>query len=308
MRTGITKTPTLVILAAGLGSRFGGGGLKQVAPVDDAGHIIIDYSVYDAYRAGFRDVVCVINPDREEEFVEHFKDASKYINISYAHQSLNMLPQGFTLPERRVKPWGTAHAVLSAKNHIKGPFAVINADDFYGAGAYRLLYDFLVNRVSDTNHAMIGYQIENTLTESGYVARGVCSVDNGKLLDIVETTQIKPAPGGAVFTENEKDFTFISAGTIVSMSMWGFGHGILSEIEKGFVQFLSNNLADDPLKSEYFLPSAVGEVRKADKAEVEVIPTVDKWYGVTYAQDMPGVQKALAQMKADGVYPEQLWR
>jgi len=170
-----------------------------------------------------------------------------------------------------------------------------------------LLYDFLQNKVSDTNHAMIGYQIENTLTESGYVARGVCNVRDGKLIDIKETTQIKPAPGGAVFTIDEENFTFIPAGTIVPMSMWGFGHGILAEFESGFAAFLTNDLHENPLKCEYFLPGAVGDLLTAGKASVEVIPTVDKWYGVTYSQDMPGVQKAIAQMKENGAYPKRLW-
>ena len=295
--------PTLVILAAGLGSRYGG--LKQMAPVDDTGHIIIDYSVYDAYRAGFEDVICIINPSRENDFKEHFKDASSQVNISYAHQKLDFLPDGFDIPAGREKPWGTAHALLSAKDQIKRPFAVINADDFYGAGAFGLVYDFLAN--NSTNHAMIGYHVENTLTESGYVSRGVCSVQDGKLIGIDERTKIKPAPGGAVYTENETDFTFLPAGTIVSMNMWGFGRSILAGIESRFEAFLDKNLSSNPLKCEYGLPTVVGELIDEKKATVEVLPTVDKWYGVTHPEDMPSVQKSLAQLKESGVYPERLW-
>jgi len=266
--------PTLVIMAAGLGSRYGG--LKQIAPVDDAGYIIIDYSVYDAYRAGFTDVVCVINPTNERDFVEHFSKVSKYLNISFAHQNLDTLPKGFTIPKGRVKPCGTAHAVLSAKSQIKGSFAVINADDFYGAGAYSLLYDFLTCRCGNANYAMVGYHIENTLTENGHVSRGVCNVQDGKLVDIQERTQIKPAPGGAIYIENETDFTFLPNGTIVSMNMWGFDHGILTEIENHFSEFLTNNIEINPLKCEYYLPYVVGELLAEKSATVEVIPTMDK--------------------------------
>ena len=297
--------PALVILAAGLGSRYGG--LKQMAPVDDAGHIIIDYSLYDAYRAGFRDVVCVINPKYEEDFKEQFKNISKKMNITYAHQTLDILPAGYGIPDGREKPWGTAHAVLSAITQIKGPFAVINADDFYGANAYALLYDFLTAKASDTRHTMIGYHIENTLTESGFVARGVCNVQDGKLVGINERTQIKPAPGGAAFTENGEDFAFLPAGTIVSMNMWGFGYGVLDAISSRFASFLEMNLDANPLKCEYFLPSVIGELIAENLATVDVLPTTDKWHGVTYQQDMPDVQKALADLRERGVYPKQLW-
>jgi len=297
--------PTLVILAAGLGSRYGG--LKQMAPVDDAGHIIIDYSLYDAYRAGFRDVVCIINPKYEDDFKEQFKHTSKKMNITYAHQMLDMLPAGVTIPDGREKPWGTAHALLSAMPQIHGPFAVINADDFYGAGAYKLLYDFLANKATDTHHAMVGYHIENTLTESGYVARGVCSVQDGLLAKINERTQIKPAPGGAAFTENGEDFTFLPAGTIVSMNMWAFGQGVLTAIESRFAPFLAANMEANPLKCEYLLPSVVGELIEENQVTVDVLPTVDKWHGVTYQQDMPSVQTALAELRKQGMYPNKLW-
>ena len=300
-----TIKPTLVIMAAGMGSRFGG--LKQMAPVDDEGHIIIDYSIYDACRAGFKEVVCIINPSTENEFKEHLKDASSHVNIRFVHQKQDFLPAGYAVPAGRVRPWGTAHAILSADPQINGPFAVINADDFYGRGSYGLIYDFLTGKADDTSHAMIGYRIENTLTENGYVSRGVCNVEGRNLTGIDEVLQIWPAPNGAKYTKNGTEFIFLPADTIVSMSMWGFGHGLLAEIEKGFVSFLEKGLKEDPLNCEYRLPEVVGDLLSEKKANVEVIPTMDKWYGVTYADDMPGVKKAIAQMKESGAYPTHLW-
>lgn len=297
-----TVKPALVIMAAGLGSRYGG--LKQIASVDDAGHIIIDYSLYDAYRAGFRDVVCVINPANEKDFAERFKGASAFMNIRYAYQTLDALPAGHTVPEGRVKPWGTGHAVLCAKPYINGPFAVINADDFYGAGAYKLLYNFLANRVRSNCYAMVGYRIENTLTESGSVARGICTADGSRLVSIKEALEITPAPGGAAYVENGET-TQVPTGTMVSMNMWGFDKTFLDEVEGRFVSFLDT--LDNPMKGEYFLPSVVGALLAEKKVEVEILPTVDKWYGVTYANDMPVVRRAIEQMKINGAYPRLLW-
>ena len=299
-----TAKPTLVIMAAGLGSRFGG--LKQVTPVDDAGHIIIEYSLYDAYRASFRDVVCVINPANEKDFDERFKHVSSQMNIRYAYQTLDQLPKGYSIPEGRAKPWGTAHAVLCAMPYISGPFAVINADDFYGEGAYKLLYDFLASKASSNLYAMVGYQIENTLTESGSVARGICTANGSHLVSIKETLGITPAPGGAEYIENGETI-HIPAGTMVSMNMWGFDNSFFDEIEGRFTIFLDKNLQENPLKCEYFLPSVVGDLLSEKKVDVEILPTVDKWYGVTYADDAPGVRRAIEQMKSNGAYPALLW-
>jgi len=290
--------PTLVIMAAGLGSRYGG--LKQMAPVDDAGHIIIDYSLYDAYRAGFKEVVCIINPKNQSDFEDHFRN-TKDIKISYAHQTLDKLPQGFQIPDGRTKPWGTAHAVLCAKDLVNGPFAVINADDFYGAGAFKLIYDFLETKAGDANHAMVGYKIENTLTKSGSVARGICSTQGSRLVEITETMEIVPAPGGAAYPQGE-EMIHVPAGTLVSMNMWGFGHKMFSEIENRFAAFLTNGIAENPLKCEYLLPSVVGEL--LGEVTVDIIPTVDRWYGVTYANDMPGVRSAIKKIKESGAYPQ----
>jgi len=295
--------PILVIMAAGMGSRYGG--FKQIAPVDDAGHIIIDYSLYDAYRAGFRDVVCIINPKMEAEFTEHFKNNTLGLNIRYAHQTLDNLPSGFSIPEERVKPWGTAHAVLSAKEYINGPFAVINADDFYGASAYKILYDFLEKNTDPTRHAMVGYLIENTLSESGSVARGVCKTQGNNLTGIQEILEIYPAADGATYTEgNEK--IHLPKGTIVSMNMFGFSRSMLDELESRFAPFLERGIKENPLKCEYLLPRVVGELLTEGKISMEILPTTDKWYGVTYADDMPGVRSAIAQLIQSGAYPERI--
>jgi len=297
--------PILVIMAAGMGSRYGG--LKQIAPVDDAGHIIIDYSLYDAYRAGFRDVVCIINPSKEADFAEHFKNNTFGLNIRYAHQTLDNLPDGFSIPEERVKPWGTAHAVLSAKEYINGPFAVINADDFYGASAYKILYDFLDKNTDPSRHAMVGYLLENTLSESGSVARGVCKTQDNNLVSIQEILEIYPAPGGATYTEgNEK--IHLPQGTIVSMNMFGFSHSMLDELENRFAPFLEKGIRENPLKCEYLLPRVVDELLEEGKISMEILPTTDKWYGVTYADDMPGVRSAIAQLIKSGAYPERIGR
>jgi len=286
--------PVLLIMAAGLGSRFGG--LKQMAPVDDHGRIIIDYSLEDAFQAGFRQATCIINPAHEADFREHFANRHPGIEIHYAHQLMDNIPPGFAIPNGRTKPWGTAHAVLSAKQYVNGPFAVINADDYYGAMAFEMIFDFLQTKASPTRHAMVGYKIENTLTESGSVARGVCTLDGTKLVRIVETLGIVPTPTGAAYPSDEGQI-HIPAGTLVSMNMWGFDHVIMGEIETRFAAFLTQGLQENPQKCEFFLPSVVSALMEEGKAEVEVLPTADKWHGVTYAQDLPKVREALANIR-----------
>jgi len=295
----MANKPVLVVMAAGLGSRYGG--LKQIAPVDDAGHIIIDYSIYDAYRAGFRDVVCIINPKNEADFKAHFAGMKLDMNIRYAHQVLEDVPAGFAVPAGRVKPWGTAHAILSAKDFIDGPFAVINADDFYGADAYARIFTFLTKDVGENRHAMVGYRVENTLSESGTVARGVCTEQDGKLVKIRETMEIRPADGGAAYDDNGET-VFLPNGTTVSMNMWGFDRGLLTEIEERFAPFLAAGVPSNPLKCEFLLPSLVGDLLDEGKVTVAILPSADKWYGVTYAEDMAGVRAALARKQQDGEY------
>jgi len=299
--------PVLIIMAAGLGSRYGGP--KQIAPVDDAGHIMIDYSIYDARRAGFETVIFVVNPKMERDFREAVGDrVSRHLEARYAPQLLESLPAGYEVPRGRAKPWGTAHAVLSAKRLVSAPFAVINADDFYGEAAFRQIYTFLAERADEAHHAMVGYNVENTLTEHGHVARGVCRTDrDGNLLEIVERTHIAPRPGGAAYTKDGRSYTFLPAGTVVSMNMWGFARSMMEEIESRFSSFLAENLPANPLKCEYFLPLVPNALLRENKVRIRVLPTPDRWYGVTYAEDMPVVRHAIATMKDQGKYPRDLW-
>ena len=304
------KKPQLVIMAAGLGSRYGG--LKQMDPVDQHGQWIIDYSIFDALRAGFGQIILIVKPENEAIFRETLgQRVGDQADLVFVHQRPEVLPEGFSIPEGRVKPWGTAHAVLCAKDAINAPFAVINADDFYGPGAFREVHDFLVSDHPENEYAMVGYRVENTLTENGHVARGVCAMDESgnHLTGIVERTHIEPRPGGAAFTEDDgKTFHFLPAGTIVSMNMWGFTPDILAEIQGRFAAFLRENLPVNPLKCEYFLPLIPNQLIAEGKAQVRVLPTHEKWFGVTYHDDMPMLQQAIARMKANGLYPDSLWR
>lgn len=301
------KKPTLVIMAAGLGSRFGG--CKQITPVDDRGHVIIDYSIYDALRAGFGRIVCVIKPEMEADFRAAIGDRiAKHADIVYAYQTLDRLPEGFAVPEGRVKPWGTAHAVLCAAQEIPGDFAAINADDFYGAAAFQAAADFLASDHAPNEHAMVGYRIENTLTENGYVSRGVCETDaQGRLRSITERLHIEACPGGAAFIEEGADEVFLPAGTLVSMNLWAFSHGILEEMQRRFVDFLQTRAAENPLKAEYYLPSVPDMLIREGKAQVRVLDTHERWYGMTYQDDLPKVQQALRAKRDSGEYPENLW-
>ena len=299
---------SLVVMAAGLGSRYGG--LKQIAPVDPNGHILMDYSIYDALRAGFDRVVCIIKPEMREDFYEVIGHRlEKHVEVRYAYQRLDNLPAGYSVPEGRTKPWGTAHALLCAKEQIDAPFAVINADDFCGRDAFAAIAAFLREKHGAGEHAMVGYRIENTLTENGHVARGVCETDeNGFLRGVMERTHIEPREGGAAFTEDGEHFTFVPAGTIVSMNLWGFQPGVMEEIDRRFAPWLDETLPVNPLKGEYFLPLIPNALIHEGKGSVRVLSTHEKWYGVTYHDDMPKLQAALAGMRADGVYPEGLWR
>lgn len=301
--------PTLVIMAAGMGSRFGGN--KQITPVDDAGHAILDYSVFDAARAGFEKVVFIIKRSFADSFKATFGDRmARSIRVEYAFQELDMLPDGFSVPEGREKPWGTAHAALCAKEFVDGPFCVINADDFYGAEAFRTAYEFLSGEHASNEHAMVGYRVENTLTENGAVSRGVCECSaEGLLTGITERTHIVSAEGGAAFSEDKGlTFTFIPAGTIVSMNMWCFQKSMLDEIGNRFAAFLSENLPVNPMKCEYYLPQVPNMCIVEGKASVKVLATNEKWFGVTYRDDLPKVVSAIAEMRAAGRYPAELWR
>lgn len=302
--------PVLVIMAAGMGSRYGG--LKQIDPIDEKGHIIIDFSIYDAIKAGFEKVIFIIKKENEADFKEKIgKGISRYIQVEYVYQDLYDIPEGYTVPEGRVRPWGTGHAVLSCRNSLDGPFAVINADDYYGRNAFSLIYDSLNKNVDDEkyNYAMVGYIIENTLTENGTVARGVCTTDSyNYLTGIKERTKIKKCDDGAAYTEDDgRTWITIPKGSIVSMNMWGFTKSILFELEKRFKTFLDKESTLDPLKSEFFLPNVVGDILKEGKGRVQVLKSLDKWYGVTYKEDKERVVKAILDIKKKGLYPDKLW-
>lgn len=304
------KKPVLVIMAAGMGSRYGG--LKQIDPVDEQGHIIIDFSIFDAKRAGFEKVIFIIKKEDEKDFREAIGERiAKVIDVTYVYQDLHHIPEGFEVPQERVKPWGTAHAVLSCKGEIDGPFAVINADDYYGREAFQRIYDYLQSHEDDGKYryAMVGYHLENTLTENGHVARGICEVnDRGELVSVTERTRIEKKEQGAAYTEDEgATWVDLPLGTIVSMNMWGFTAGFLGEIEKGFAAFLEKGLKENPLKCEYFLPTVVSSLLHEDRAAVAVLTTADKWYGVTYKEDKPVVENAIRSFKKSGLYPEKLW-
>lgn len=299
--------PCLVIMAAGMGSRYGG--LKQMDPMDEQGHIIMDFSVYDAREAGFEKVVFIIKKEFEDVFRRTIGDrVSRSMEVAYAFQDLNDLPEGFSVPESRVKPWGTAHALLSARHVVNGPFVAINADDYYGKQAFRDQYRFLTETEDESSryhYSMSGYHLANTLTENGHVSRGVCTTDaRGYLTDIVERTRIEWKDGVPAYTLDEGvTWTSLPAETPVSMNMWGFGRSFLAETEARFADFLNRGLAENPMKCEYYIPSVVHELLAAGRADVRVMTTPDKWYGVTYKEDKPMVQKAIADMKARGLYP-----
>ena len=304
------KDLTLVILAAGMGSRYGG--MKQIDPVDEQGNKIIDFSVYDAIQAGFKKVIFIIKKEHEQDFRDVIGDkVSPFIKVEYAFQDLNDLPEGFTVPEGRVKPWGTAHALLACDGMLDGPFAVINADDFYGREAYQVIADFL-NKGQDGDkgkYAMVGYMLRNTLTDNGDVCRGVCiKNDEGFLTDIKERTHIEKRGNAAAYTENGTDFIDLTGDEIVSMNFWGFTPDIIDELKTIFNRFLKEEVPANPMKSECYIPISVDELIKAGKATVEVLSSKDKWFGVTYKEDKPMVVESVKALKAAGTYPEDLWK
>ena len=299
------REPTLVIRAAGMGSRFGG--LKQIMAVDDFGHAIIDFSLYDAYRAGFRKVAFIIKHEIEEDFKAAVgRRTEKYFDVKYVYQQLDLLPEGYSVPEGRVKPWGTGHAVLCCRGIVDGPFAVINADDFYGRTAYEEMYAFLSTERPGTEHAMIAYQLRNTVTETGYVARGICQVKNGLLTDVVERTHIEKHGEVISFTEDGESYTPLPADVPVSMNCWAFSNSMLDELYKRFPAWLDANLPVNPTKCEYFLPFVTNAMIKDGEGTVAVLPCHEQWYGMTYKEDFPTVANAIKTLRDEGVYPEKL--
>lgn len=302
--------PILVVMAAGMGSRYGG--LKQLDPVGAHGELIIDYSIYDARRAGFETVIFVIKHEIEADFKAGIGDRlSKVMDVKYAFQDKTDLPEGYTPPADRVKPWGTAQAVLAARDLIDGPFAVVNADDYYGPEGFRAIYDYLLSHPDGGmyEYAMVGYMVKNTISEYGHVARGVC-VENseGYLADITERTRIEKDGQDAKYTEDDGGtWIHLPGGTPVSLNLWGFTKSFLTEAWGRFPAFLDKALAENPLKAEYFLPSVVSELIAEKKARVKVLTSCDKWYGVTYKEDKPVVVAAIQAMADSGLYPNNLW-
>lgn len=301
------QKPALVVMAAGMGSRFGG--LKQIEPVDDQGHILMDFSLFDAHRAGFRELVFIIKPELEESFRERIGSRmEQYFQVHYVFQTVDQLPEGYAVPEGRVKPWGTGHAVLCAAQVVKGPFAVINADDFYGPGAFRVMYDFLCRNQDDSAYAMVGYRLKNTVTEHGSVARGVCQVKDGLLSGIVERTKIFKRGDHAAYTEDDVTFVDLPGDTLVSMNLFGFTGRMMTELMTRFPRFLDENLPVNPEKCEYFLPTVVNQQLAEGTATVRVLPCEEVWYGVTHREDLQSVKDAIARMQNNGTYTKLLWQ
>lgn len=303
--------PTLVILAAGMGSRYGG--LKQIDPIDENGHKIIDFSIYDAMHAGFGKVVFIIKKEHEADFRSCIGDAvSKHIAVEYVFQDMADVPSWFTIPEGRVKPWGTTHALMCCKNVVKEPFAVINADDYYGKSAYTTLADFLTTHEKQEelpNYAMVGYELKNTLTDKGSVARGLCVTDEaGYLTQIVERTKIIKTETGAAYTEDDgTTWIPVSVDTLVSMNMWAFYPSIFGQMEAALDDFFARQVEANPMKAECLIPTEIGRLLENKKATVQVLSSQDKWFGVTYREDKPFVKQSIQELKNKKVYPQKLW-
>ena len=307
----INKKPVLVIMAAGMGSRYGGS--KQIDKMTDAGEIILDFSLYDAMLAGFNKAIFIIREEHRDVFRELVDErAGRFMDIEYAYQKLEDIPEGYEIPEGREKPWGTSHAVLAARRLIDGPFVVINADDYYGPGAFSSLYEYLVSHEDGDKYefCMAGYKLENTVTENGHVARGVCVLDdNGYLREVTERTRIEMRPEGIAFTEDDgESWNVLPEGTVVSMNFWGFSAAMMKELEEGLPEFLDSALKENPLKGEYLLPRTADKLIKKGKARIKVLTSPDKWCGVTYKEDKEDVKNTLEAMKDKGIYPEKLWK
>lgn len=303
------KKPILVVMAAGMGSRYGG--LKQMDPVGQNGEVILDYSVFDARRAGFETVVFIIKHEIEEDFKAKIGSRiEKHMEVRYAYQDLHDLPEGYQVPEGRVKPWGTGQAITAGREVIDAPFAVINADDYYGVECFKLLYDYLSQPRQAGDYCMVGYLLKNTVTDNGSVARGVCASDEmGNLTVINERTRIEKYPGGIHYTEDEgKTWVDLSEDTLVSMNMWGFQPELVQVLQQRFPAFLDWAIRENPMKGEYLLPNVVRDLLAEGKATVKVLSSPDKWYGVTYQEDKPGVVQAMADKAAQGLYPTPLWK
>jgi UTP-glucose-1-phosphate uridylyltransferase len=300
--------PTLLVLAAGMGSRYGS--LKQIDPVGPSGETIIDYSIYDAIRAGFGKVVFIIRKSFEQDFKDLFiSKLQPYIPVEYVFQEIDKLPAGLTVSPERTKPWGTAHAILMAKDAIHEPFAVINGDDFYGSGAFKTMAEYLVSLTTDeqTQYSLVGYQVGNTMSEHGTVSRGVCLADEqGFLQSVTERTNIQYTHGGIAYTDEAGAFVFLKPETLVSMNFWGFTPVYFKQTEPMFSDFVKAN--SDSLKAEFYIPTAIDTLINGSLAKVKVLKSNARWFGVTYKEDKPVVIEKLAQLIKMGIYPAQLWK
>ena len=298
--------PTLVVLAAGIGSRYGG--LKQMDPMGPSGEFIVDYSVYDAIRAGFDRVVFVVSRRIEDDFKKVIgARLEKHVAVAYVRQELEALPPGFSVPADRQKPWGTGHAVLVCRESVRAPFAAINADDFYGRQSFQALGDFLRKRqAGEARYAMVGFRLSHTLSENGHVARGICDVDDrGFLKTVVERTRIEKTADGARFAIEGGGWQCLTGGEQVSMNMWGFTPSIFEHLSATFPKFLAASAGNQ--KAEFFMPTVVDQLIQEKKATAEVLPTSDTWFGVTYPQDKPTVVNRVLELVKSGAYPARLW-
>ncbi|MDR1472792.1 MAG: hypothetical protein LBS75_09735 [Synergistaceae bacterium] len=307
----MAEKPVLVILAAGIGSRYGG--LKQIDPVGADGELLIDYSIYDAVKAGFKKVLFIIKNEIKDDFMEVIGNRmERNVEMLYACQEIGLLPRGCRVPEGRVKPWGTAHALMAAEHLIDGPFAVINADDYYGPSAYKTIFDWLSasREPSDKSHfAMVGYRIENTVSDHGVVTRGICMADEmGYLTSIVERSNVERSAGGARFSEDGGvSWSDIPRGTLVSMNFWGLDRSFFSRVDRDFVEFMEKSVPIDPLKSEFLLPSEINSQIQRGMADVKVLESRDSWFGVTYREDRVEAAAAIAERHRNKIYPTPLW-
>ncbi len=302
------KKPVLVVMAAGMGSRYGG--LKQIDPVGSQGEAILDYSLYDAYQAGFETAVIIIKEAIRQDFMETvgMRLEKCPLEIRYAYQELDQLPAGYPLPEGRTKPWGTCHAVLAARDAIDGaPFAVLNADDFYGRTAFRTVYNWLINNTEPHHYCMVGYEVGKTVTDHGGVTRGICRQDDkGYLTQIAEVRGVEKFPGGIRMPKGDS-WENLDDKTLVSMNFWGFQPSFFDELDSWFPGFLDKAMAEDPMKGEFLLPTFVGQLIDAEQISLKVLSSPDNWFGVTYSADKPKVVAALKALTEAGEYPDGLW-
>lgn len=302
------KEPILVVLAAGMGSRYGG--LKQIDPIGPNGEIILELSAFDAIKAGFKKIVFIIKHEIENDFKEAIGNKlSNYCEVEYVFQDITKLPEGCVIPEERVKPWGTAHAIMCCKGIVDAPFAVINADDYYGQSAFTTLYNFLTTSENEDEYAMVGYVLANTVSEYGSVARGVCEITDGKLSNVRELTKIEVHGDVIEHTMDEGNtWETLPKESLVSMNMWAFKENVIARFEERFMEFFEKEVPSNPLKSEYFIPVEIGRMLKNDTIEVKMLSSQDKWYGVTYQEDKPMVKAGIKKLIEEGKYPQPLWK